>query len=366
MKRYEWTLRTVAAGTGTGALLWLLSSAAAAITVGDPAPGAPTAAQGVRASAADGRSTLAEIADLAVDAYYRSRPLQDGTNQNALWGIQARSSIPVVDARADFDFSLFLPADSGAETVANESNHMVRLTLEDHWNKLDYGATFYSVGDSFQHQPLARQHLNASGLGQPGQGSEVWLESRWRPLGIRPSVRHRQIVQEFGEVENHSDATIVGLARAIPTGSVYLRNALIDDQTGDQGIVSRSRWEFGANVRPVGSLVLSPMVAQVTSETPLGLTLQSRTAVLSLNTRLADATHLNLRLQHDARETANGMLDVTAANLNVTAPFRFGGLSAPGFTVSAAMGYQEQRGAIEAQNWGAFSVQLRLNYLVDG
>lgn len=323
----------------------------------------------------DGRAHLASfsdlpvLTDLAVESYYRSRPQarsdSDEFDQTALWGIQASSSVPLLDVRADFDYSLFLPADTGAESFGNEANHMLRLSLRDRWRRFDYGATLYSVGDNFQQQPLARQHLNASGLGQPGAGREVWLNGRMPELGLRPSVRHRQIVQNFGNVETHTDATIIGLNQDIPNGSVFLRNALIDSHN-DSGLTSRSRWEFGASVRPFGRMVISPVLARVDSQTPLGLELQSHSTAVNVSTRLADATHLALHLARDIQETADGPLDIRAANLNLSAPLRFGDLEARGFTFSANMGYRQQQGNTPTQNNEFFSVQLRLSYQVEG
>lgn len=343
--------------------LTALLSATAMATGPDGRPTAP--------SAVDAHAELASFTDLvAVDSYYRSRSNRqvgsDDVSQAALWGIQARSAIPVIDAQASFDYSMFVPDEHDLETISNEANHLLRLSVQDHWRTVNYGASVYSVGTSFMQQPLARQQLNSTGLAQPGQGREYWVNGRLPILDLQPSVQRRELMRDDNGAEFRSGATILGLSSPVPTGRMFLRNAFIEDQNGGADAVSRYRWELGANIRPLGGALLSPLYARESRTTPLGFTLVTHTTALNLNTVLLDTTRLNLNLQHNSQETIEGILRTSAANLNVTTPLRLGKIRAPGFTVSAGMGYRDLRGARTHQPNEGVSVNLSLNYQVGG
>lgn len=321
---------------------------------------------------ANGRTHVASIADVAVDSFYQRRIQRQGgyseTTEFTLWGIQAQSTVPVLDAEAQLDYSLFLPDDPDATVLADAENRMLRLSVQDRHRYMDFGASLFSVGNSFVTQPLARERANAAGINQPGQGGEVWVTGRIPHLPLRPTYRHLERMQDIPGTDSvrESAATTLGLNSPTPFGNLFLRNTRFDDTVKAANTTTGARWEVGANVRAAPGTTLTPVLAREMRFDAAGTALESRSAQLNVHTVLADATAVNLNLRQDRRETLTGEQAILAADLVINAPLRLWPRTPPGLNLSVALGYRGMRGLPVARPDEGMSVRLNFNYQVGG
>jgi hypothetical protein len=328
-----------------------------------------------RARAVDRQVTVASLADVAaVDSFFRRRVQHDSMNdidrELSLWGIQAKSSVPLLDAHARFDYSVYMPSDSNTAVLADEEHRMLRMSLRDRHRFVSFGGSLFTVGDMFVHQPLAREQLDSTGLNAPGDGTELWATGHLPFWKLESTYRRVDVADELAntDLERTTSTTILGLRRPIPTGSVFLRNVRFEEQPGNQAEIYRTRWELGGNVSPFRHTTVSPIFAveqQFNTERAMRA---SSMAGVNVHTRLADATVLNLRLHHDRHEMLvdHSLRGSVAADLGITTPLKLWARTPPGLTVSANVGYRELLGVPETMPEEGMSVRLSFNFQAGG
>lgn len=344
-----------------GALAVLVSSCALANGVAND--GRPLGAM-------DRHIDVASFDDLAVHSFVRRRvqhdAISDEDHELSLWGLEARSSLPVVNTRASFDYSVYMPTESDTQAFADEEHRLLRVSLQDRYRFMRFGGSVFRVGDKFLNQPLARERLNSTGLNTSGQGSEFWASGRLPLFGLQPTIRHIDVADELAnsDLDRSSTTTTFALSKPIPIGSLFLRNVRFDEQTEQQADMHRRRWEVGGHVSAFWDISVSPMFAVERQFNAFEAIRATSVAGLNLHTRLADATVLDLRLHHnrheflrDAREQAT-----MSADLAVSTPLRLWPRTPPGLTVSAALGYRGHEGVSSNMRDEGMSVRLSFNF----
>ena len=323
----------------------------------------------------DRQISVAEFDVLAVDSFFQRRVQRDALNDRqrelSLWGIEAQSSLPLLQSAAQLDYSVFLPSDNGVQTFADVDHQLMKLSVRDRYRFVTFGGSLFNVGNAFLNQPLASERLMSVGLSMPGQGTEVWARGNLPFLRLQPTIRHIDVADELanGDGERTSSTTTLGLSSPVPTGRIYLRNVRFEEQPGnDLSPISRTRWELGGSITPFGDISLAPLFAVEQQFDATNLRRESSIAGLNVNTHLADATVLQLNLHHDRHQfpLEQAARHSLAANLTITRPLRLWSRTPPGLTVSAAVGYRELRGFLQATPDEGMSVRLSFNYHVGG
>lgn len=322
---------------------------------------------------------------LAIRSFYQRRVEdrigRDDILQHQLWGFTANSELPVSGAHAQLEYSIWMPEGSGQDGFADEQNRLVRLRLNDRLHFVNYGANFFSVGNAFVQNPMARERLNAAGLPGPGEGAEVWVSGRLPRLGVEPRFRrvekshgNADIVNEtFGLAFGHglagksrlsylleqTDASTwfeeaaAGQVRESATATVrlqsvgwnlFFKNGIFDEQFAAGRQESGSLWELGGALNVIEGLSLAPVfTGQVRSVGAADL--QTSSAGLTLRTSWIDPVAVDLHVQRNRRHNLDGStFQGTAANLNLRTPLRLWERSPAKMVMTATVGYRGMQG----------------------
>lgn len=304
---------------------------------------------------------------VAVGTFYRQRveenPAGDQWSRQGLWGLQARSAVPLVDARAQIDYSEYLPAAGHGFTgqdQAGTDNRLLRVHLHNSHRYLDYRMSFFSVGRAYLNEPLARERLDAMGLPGAGEGAVLQATGTIPRIAITPTFRRVDISEDLagGNADRQSSLVTLGLSTEIPTGSVFLRQSRFELAHGRQTSQSSSRWEAGGSLAPFGEgLRLSPVIAREEQWNEAAEALNSRLLGLNIHTALPGAAAIDLNLQHKTHRTQRqDEYARTLADLAFSTPLGFREQA----TLSASVGYRGVQGRAPAPEEG-MSVRLSID-----
>ena len=340
-----------------------------------------------------------------VRSFYHRRVQDDRSSDDVLeqqlWGFTADSSLPVFDARAQLEYSVWIPQNQAEAGLANEQNRLIRLQLDDHRGPLDYGANFFSVGQAFVSNPLARQRLDAAGLPGTGDGAEFWISGHLPKLGLEP--RFRRIEKSQGGANVINDTFGLSFARAIGARtrlqyllestdvstwfddavgashdrqsaaatlkmtsrdwSMFLSNAHFDDRF-DSGERDRGwSWRLGGTMNLFTGLAVSPQFAGQLRDVGSATELRDTSAQLTVHTTWIDPVALDLQVQRDRRDTLDGgICDATAANLTLRAPLTLGDRVPRGLMMTASLGYRGTEGLTDSTPQEGMSFKVTFNY----
>lgn len=307
---------------------------------------------------------------VAVGSFYRQRveedPARNERRRQGLWGLQATSVVPLMDARAQIDYSEYLPDADPAFTgqdQAGAENRLLRLNLHNSHRYLDYRMSVFSVGRAYLNEPLARERLDAMGLPGAGQGAILQASGRIPQVAITPTFRRVDVSEDMagGNADRQSSLVTVGLSTAIPIGSVYLRQSRLELEHGQQTSQSSSRWEAGGTIAPFGdSLRLSPVIAREDHWHGAAQGRRSRLLGLGVHTALPGAAAIEMHLQHKIHQAPQqGTYTQTVADLAFSTPLGLGKQA----TLSSSVGYRGVRGSAPAPAEG-MSVRLHIDVAV--
>lgn len=361
-----------------------------------------------RPKAIDRSVKLTPMAGVDLQSFYRTRSQSSAAgpedSEHQLWGVKAASAVPVFDATAQFEYSVWMPEGSNQKGFENDSNRLVRLRLEDSVRRVDYGVRLFSVGDAFAGNPVARERLRATGLPGAGTGNEVWARSRLPWLSLEPSVRRGErrdgdvrIIDETYRVSLEQDlwwdtrfASAVESFAALTegeNGAGFLKardgsSAKVElnggfwsaSVKGSRSLTSfaeseareESAWELGAVIDLSAALTLAPVLkeqARHVGETE-ALTLQ--TAGLDIRTDWAGLPQMRLHLEHKHGEGAEGDLAGFGAKLSLRTPIRLWERFAPKVTMDASVQYQTLEGSLAERQEDGLGFRVTLEYQAEG
>ena len=341
---------------------------------------------------------------IAIRSYYQRRfdklPGAEDGQERQLWGFTADSTLPVSAARAQLEYSIWVPESNGGEGFADEQNRLVRLRLNDQRRHFDYGANFFSVGDAFVHNPIARARLDAAGLPGPGDGSEVWLAGRVPKVGLEPRFRRLAKTQgdmnlinetlglafdhglggatrlmyllesstattwfdDSGAAGHGREAAMATLRMQRQGWNVFLRNGVFDEEFAAGRRESGTAWEAGGTWNVLSGLTLNPLFTGQTRE--IGpRDLRTTTTALTLHTTWIDPLAVNLHLQCNRRHELDGStFQGTSADLNLRAPLRLWERAPRNLTMTATVGYRGMEGLANPVPEEGMSFRLTVDF----
>lgn len=349
------------------------------------------------------RAVSFTAADVAIRSFYKRRVQDDDTLddplQQQLLGFTAGSSLPISAARAELEYSIWMPDTRSGQPADGAHNRLIRLRVNDHVGVFDYGANLFSVGEGFASHEVARERLNAGGLPGVGDGAELWLSGRVPKLGVKPRYRRLEKTQgnsnlvneTFGLAFDHGLGTKSRLEYLLESTdvttwfpeaaagneresaaatirmqsqgwNVYVRNSIFDHHSDNGADESGSLWEVGGTLNVLDGLTLTPLVNGQVRDVG-SVNLHTSSAGLTLHTRWIDPVDLNLNLQCNRRDNLDGSrFESTSARLNVRTPLRFWEHSPARLMMTATVGYQGMEGLANRAPEEGLSFQVTFDF----
>lgn len=346
--------------------------------------------------------TASEAVD--VQSFYRRRTGNDagtdGSLEQELLGLTAESELPVSAARAQFEYSVWMPSGRGQDGFADDRNRLLRLRLNDHHRYADYGANFFAVGEAFASNTISRERLNAAGLRGPGEGAEFWITGRLPGLALKPRFRRLEksqgaaslVHETFGlsydlrlgdgprmmyvlessesssEQENAAttgsrQAAAAMLKMQSPAWSMFLKNSWFDEHLPAGRQETGSVWELGGNLRVFDGLTLSPLVVDQVRDVGSQDYLRATSARLTLHTTWIDPLALDLQLQRNRRSAPDARpFRATRADLKLRAPLRLWEQAPERLFMTATVGYRGMQGLDDPSPEEGMSFRLTFDF----
>lgn len=344
---------------------------------------------------------------ITVQSFYRSRPDTSGRDDaldQQLWGFTADSSLPISDARAQLEYSLWVPPGGVEDGFGDENNRLVRLRLNDQRRFFDYGANFFAVGEAFASNALARERLDTLGLPGIGSGSEFWVTGRLPGVGVKPRFRRLEKTQgnanllneTFGLTSGHGllgtrltyllessrsstwyeeaaapahtrDAAVATVSMQAADWNLYFKNLRFDEQFEAGRLETGSVWEMGGRFDLIRGLTLTPLLTDSLRDVGALDCLHATTARLAFHTTWLEPVDVNLQVQRHWRDTLDGnTIEDLAADLKLRTPLKLWERIPHSLVVTASVGYRGLQGVAAPLPEEGVSFRLTLDFQPGG